>query len=102
MTSIIMLPFPPPMAGFDLFKEAPLKTVYVVSEEAKKLYETTRPWNEYEIVVLPTGIDDLEVEKGAPNITGYYDLNGRQLAGKQRGPMIIRYADGTRRKVLVK
>ena len=51
---------------------------------------------------MPTGIDYMETEKAAPTIVSYYDLSGRQLAGKQRGLVIERYADGTSRKVLVK
>ena len=51
---------------------------------------------------MPTGIDYMETEKAAPTIVGYYDLGGRQLAGKQRGLVIVRYSDGTSRKVMVK
>ena len=51
---------------------------------------------------MPTGIDYTETEKAAPTIVGYYDLIGRQLAGKQRGLVIVRYSDGTSRKVMVK
>ena len=51
---------------------------------------------------MPTGIDYTETEKAAPTIVGYYDLSGRQLAGKQRGPVIVRYSDGSTRKVMVK
>ena len=51
---------------------------------------------------MPTGIDYMESEKAAPTIVGYYDLSGRQLAGKQRGLVIVRYSDGTSRKVMVK
>lgn len=35
------------------------------------------------------------------SICGYYDL-GRRLAGKQRGVNIVRYSDGTSRKIMVK
>lgn len=35
-------------------------------------------------------------------ISGYYDLGGRRLAGKQRGVNIVRYPDGTFRKIMVK
>ena len=37
-----------------------------------------------------------------PTIVGYYDLNGKLINGKQRGAVIVRYSDGTTRKVLVK
>ena len=36
------------------------------------------------------------------SICGYYDRSGRRLAGKQRGVNIMRYSDGTSRKIMVK
>lgn len=75
-----MLPTTPPEVGFDLFTNTSLETIYVVSEEAKALYQATSPWNAYEIVVMETGIND---------------LSGRKLNDKQRGIVIERYADGT-------
>ena len=78
------------------------ETVYVVDEDAKKAYQVQAPWNEYEIVVMPTGIEEVETDKTAPTIAGCYDLNGKRINGKQRGAVIVRYSDGTTRKVLVK
>ena len=51
---------------------------------------------------MPTGIEELETDKTTPTIVGCYDLGGRKLAGKQRGAVILRYSDGTSRKVMVK
>ena len=51
---------------------------------------------------VPTGIENAETEKPVPTIIGYYDLSGRQLAGKQSGLVIVRYSDGTSRKLIVK
>ena len=75
-------------------------TVYVVDEDAKKAYQAKYPWNAYEIVVMPTGIEEVETDKTAPTIVGCYDLNGKLINGKQRGTVIVRYSDGTTRKVL--
>ena len=97
-----MLPTTPPLAGWGIFAATPLETVYVVSENAKTAYQTQEPWNNYAIVVMPTGIDELEADKAAPAIVGYYDLNGKPINGKQRGAAILRYSDGTTRKVLMK
>ena len=74
----------------------------MVDEDAKALYMNTRPWSRYEILVLPTGIGNVEMEEDSRSIAGYYDLNGRQVSGKQRGPIIIRYSDGTSRRVIMK
>ena len=76
------------------------ETVYVVDEDAKTAYQAQVPCSEYEIVVMPTGIDEVETDKTAPTIVGYYDLNGKLINGKQRGTAIVRYSDGTTRKVL--
>ena len=102
LTSIYMLPSTPPSTGGSIFGGTLLKTVYVVDEDAKTAYQAQAPWNEYEIVVMPTGIEEVETDKTAPTIVGYYDLNGKPINGKQRGAVIVRYSDGTARKVLVK
>ena len=97
-----MLPFTPPSTGPSVFENTPLETVYVVDENAKTAYQTRQPWNQYAIVVMPTGIEELEIDKTTPTIVGYYDLNCKPINGKQRGAVIPRYSDGTTRKVLVK
>ena len=50
---------------------------------------------------FPESIGNVEVEGTVSSISGYYDLGGR-LAGKQRGVNIVRYSDGTSRKIMVK
>ena len=102
LTSIYMLPSTPPSTGSSIFVYTPLETVYVVDEDAKTAYQAQAPWSGYEIVVMPTGIDEVETDKTAPAIVGYYDLNGKLINGKQRGAVIVRYSDGTTRKVLLK
>ena len=77
-------------------------TVYVADEEAKTRYAAVEPRNAYEIIALTTGIENAEMGENAAGITGYYDLNGRRVSGKQSGPVIVRYSDGSTRKVVVK
>ena len=95
-----MLPSTPPSTGWNLFNFTPLETVYVVDEYAKTAYQAQATWNAYEIVVMPTGIEEVETDKTVPTIVGCYDLNGKLINGKQRGTVIVRYSDGTTRKVL--
>ena len=102
LTSIYMLPSTPPSTGNTIFQSTSLETVYVVDEDAKTAYQAQEPWNLYAIVVMPTGIEELETDKTTPTIVGYYDLSGRPINGKQRGAVILRYSDGTTRKVMVK
>ena len=72
----------------------------MVDEDAKTAYRAQEPWYWYTIVVMPTGIEEVETDKTAPTIVGCYDLNGKLINGKQRGAVIVRYSDGTTRKVL--
>ena len=102
LTSIYMFPSTPPSTGSNIFEDTPLETVYVVDEDAKTAYQVQEPWNQYAIVVMPTGIEELETDKTTPTIAGYYDLSGRPINGKQRGAVILRYSDGSSRKVMVK
>ena len=100
LTSIFMLPPTPPTTGSKAFLSVPLQTVYVVDENAKARYQAAPPWNQYRIVVMPTGIDN--VQKDAPRITHLYDLSGKPLNGHQHGPVIVRYNDGSTHKLLLK
>ena len=95
-----MLPSTPPRSGNWRYDDTPLETVYVVDEDAKTAYQAHKPWKAYEIVVMPTDIEEVGTDKTAPTIVGYYDLNGKLINGKQRGAVIVRYSDGTTRKML--
>ena len=98
-----MLPSTPPSTESNIFDNTPLEKVYVVDEDAKTAYQAKYPWNAFQIVVMqPTGIEEVEKDKTAPTIVGYYDLNGKLINGKQRGAVIVRYSDGTTCKVLLK
>ena len=102
LTSIYMIPSTPPITGDGIFDDTPLETVYVVDVNAKRVYLAQEPWNYYAIVVMPTGIEELETDKTTSTIVGCYDLSGRPINGKQRGAVILRYSDGSSRKVMVK
>ena len=91
-----------PAQSMEKLRLSSKETVYVVDEDAKKAYQAEEPWNEYEIVVMPTGIEEVETDKTVPTIVGCYDLNGKRINGKQRGAVIVRYSDGTARKALLK
>ena len=47
----------------------------------------------------PTGIAAAEEQAEAPAIVGYYDLSGRPLESPQKGITIVRYSDGTCKKI---
>lgn len=52
----------------------------------------------------PTGIDDVAGTEDSEDrtIEGYYNLQGQRMAEPQRGVNIIRYSDGTAKKVFIK
>ena len=53
----------------------------------------------------PTGIDEVSADNSSSepaSVLGYYDLNGRPVKNMQHGFYIIRYSDGTSRKVMKK
>ncbi len=49
-----------------------------------------------------TGIGSVEASSAEPVVVGYYDLNGRRLEGIGKGITILRYSDGSTRKVVRK
>ncbi len=52
---------------------------------------------------VPTGVGAVEAATpDAPTVIGYYDLSGRKSATPHRGVNIVRYSDGTARKMIVK
>lgn len=73
---------------------------YVTTSEGETLYGDQRTFT---TGVNPTGI--VEVAADTPKAkyaAGIYDMNGRKIEKTQRGINIIRFADGTVKKVLVK
>ena len=49
-----------------------------------------------------TGINMAVTGQAKPTVTGCYDINGRKLNAPARGINIIKYSDGTARKVVIK
>ena len=91
-----------PPEGRLVFYATPLQTVFVVNEDAKALYQAAEPWKYYDIVVMSTGIENTEKENDVTNIASIYDINGTKIKGKLRGPAIVRYINGSSRKMIVK
>ena len=62
------------------------------------------PWSYFGSIVPLTDEDAIEDVKASMGVTetARYDLNGRKQTTPQRGINIIRFSDGTTRKVIVK
>ena len=94
-----MLPSTPPSTGSYIFYNAPLETVYVVDEDAKTAYQTGYLWSRYEIVVMPTGIEEVETDKTAPHhcrlLRPEWQTNQRQTTRRgHRALLRWHYAQG--------
>lgn len=55
-----------------------------------------------QMVSTVAGIDNIMTEKADTTVAGYYDMLGRKSATPHRGVNIVRYSDGTTRKVFMK
>ena len=67
-------------------------------------YKATSPWSGFGSIVPlddPDGIEDIKASEDVTEIARY-DISGRMIGKPQKGINIIRYSDGTTRKVLVK
>ena len=96
--SSIIVPYSVTTVGTDCFSEADY-TIYCYPKHYDSLKEVYG-----ERVVLyddPTAIGNVATEADAPAVEDCYDLSGRRLSERQRGLKIIRYSDGTSRKVMV-
>ncbi len=103
-----------PAAGTTIFEDLDFEaaTLHVPAASLEQ-YQTTEPWSSFGTIVALTqdDIDAVEEVEAAETATetARYDLQGRQISTPQnqrptnvKGINIIRHADGTTRKVLVK
>ncbi len=67
-------------------------------------YSTSYAWGDFINIEEMGGEDAIAAiaTNGNAEATGYYTTDGKQVPTLQRGVNIIRYSDGTARKVLVK
>lgn len=81
--------------------------VLYVPESLIDSYSQTEPWSRFPDIrpIEATAIQTpslTDADRTGRTITGYYDLNGAAISSPRRGVNIIRYSDGTSRKVMVK
>ena len=91
-----------PEVDLDAFDSVDVSSVMlVVPDNSVEEYKAHPVWGLFWIET-PTGIKEIDNEQLTIDDVEYYNLNGRKLAAPQKGINIIRYSDGTSRKVLVK
>ena len=79
------------------------ETTYMFRAFARTDYGTTYGEEQSFTTDFETGIISVpETDVKTADIVGYYDISGRRLPNKQRGINIIRYSDGTSRKLFIR
>ncbi len=104
MKSITSLNLEPPSCGSNVFYDVSSKNcVLYVPYGSIGAYATTSPWSSfYNIIEIEVdAIADITTN-GNAKATGYYTTDGKQVPTLQRGINIIRYSDGTAKKISVK
>ena len=92
-------------AGYQTFDESIFsKATLHVPAASLEAYKTTEPWSNFDNIVALTD-EELPVESiqdSKRKIQDVYDLSGRQQTTGRRGINILRYSDGTLKKLMVK
>ena len=96
-----------PETGSNVFDDVPKQYVILhVPSSSINDYKSASPWNDFGKIVALT---DEDINMDMVNATtlrttpiGYYSLGGQRHTMPQKGVNIIRYNDGTKKKVLIK
>ncbi|MBR4552314.1 MAG: leucine-rich repeat domain-containing protein, partial [Bacteroidaceae bacterium] len=77
-------------------------TLYVPSGSASA-YKALAPWSYFSNIV-ETDLTSIQTPtiNSSSTIVGYYNLQGQRIAEPQQGIVIVRYSDGTSRKMYVR
>ena len=106
LTDVYCLAEELPETSYYAFNNSPIASATLhVPASALEDYRTTEPWSGFGTIVALTedeadGIRDLRESKDFRD--SWHSLDGRRLSAPQQGINIVRYSDGTTRKVLVK
>ncbi len=90
--------------GEEMLLEVPTSAKLYVPEGTKSLYQATAPWSSFSNIVEYelTGIQQHTLQADNP-ISACYNTSGQRIKEPQKGQVVVvRYTDGTTRKVLVK
>jgi len=102
LTSFYMASSQPPMTADDALEGVPSSCVVYVPTGAREAYSGVYPWSAFAIEEYDAETGIGSVDAAAPTAVGYYDLHGRRLHAPAKGLHVVRYSDGTTRKVFVK
>ncbi len=106
LTKMTSLPTVPPSFQLNAFTDMNDECVLYVPKGSKSAYESAEYWQDFYEIREIGGEDDTDGINGisvdSTNIEGYYSIDGQQLSTPQEGVNIVRYSDGTSKKVLMK
>ena len=90
----------------NVFDSSIVKATLHVPAESVDLYQSDAVWGRFARIVAmgddTDGINSIDNNLTIENVDAIYDLNGRRISRMQRGVNIIRYTNGTSRKLFVR
>jgi len=103
LTSVTNLALTPQPIGSSVFNSVDISSckLYVWHESISD-YQATDVWNDFDIQDLG-GVDGVEADTEVKTVEGYYNLQGVCIDEPIRGKVsIVRYTDGTAKKIVVR
>ncbi|MCD8266224.1 MAG: leucine-rich repeat domain-containing protein [Prevotellaceae bacterium] len=104
LSSVTSLSLEPPTCWYDVFSGVDTSTcTLIVPEGSKAAYAAAYGWSDFLNIKEydTTGVQSVS-SAGEAKGSSFFTLDGKQVNAPQKGVNIIRYSDGTVRKVLVK
>ncbi len=105
LTEVLSLnPTPPSCATYAFMGVDTSACVLYVPKESIETYSTTAVWEDFYMIkdIETSGIETLTPNDAELEIVGYYSIDGKQLNAPQKGINIVKFSDGTSKKVMVK
>lgn len=86
-----------------IFTDNTLNGTLYVPYGTKAAYEQARGWQAFKNIVEfdPTAVESV-LNAGGRVVVSVHDLSGRKLDAPSKGVNIVRYNDGTTRKIIVR
>ena len=108
LTDVYCFAKTPPFCKSAVFHDCEIQYATLhVPDQFIQMYQSTSPWNRFGNIIALTesemaDVKDLKANQESTNSTAFYSLDGQYHKDLQKGLNIIRYSDGTTKKVLVK
>lgn len=103
LESIVSYAMTPPTVSKGFSNAQYMNLVVKVPNEALEAYQKDSVWgNFWNLQGFDTsGVDDVEIDSVDKTVVGRYDLNGRPVNEDYKGITIVRFSDGSTKKVVL-